>query len=254
MNEILALYEQEQRKNVHYYGMRTEQTLDVVRIVDGMEDGEGAVVYSRLDASNADRVIREQIAYFEGIGQDFEWKVFDYDTPADLRERLIGFGFECEEPETIMVLDVEGAPAALLQPVTAEVWQITNPVYMSQVVGILDEVWDDDHAFLGQILTEELIHNHISLYIAYVDGVPASTAWTRFHEGSQFASLWGGSSLEAYRRRGLYTALLAVRVQEARRRGIHYLTIDASPMSQPIAAKHGFQPLAVAHACKWVVK
>jgi hypothetical protein len=40
-------------------------------------------------------------------------------------------------------------------------------------------------------------------------------------------------------------------VQEARRRGYRFLTIDASPMSRPIVAKHGFQVLTYAHACEW---
>jgi hypothetical protein len=255
MNETLALYEEQQRRKVHYYGMRTEQTPDVVRVV-AQDEGEGAVIFSRLDESSADRVIREQIAYFEGIGQDFEWKVFSYDTPSDLRERLIACGFESEEPESIMVLDLETAPAALFAPVTADVRRITDPAQINQVVQILNQVWNDDHETLGDILAEELTHygDYLSIYLAYADGIPASAAWIRFHEGSQFAGLWGGSSLAAYRQRGLYTALVSVRAQEARRRGVRYLTIDASPMSQPIVTKYGFQLLAVAHACKWTVK
>ena len=94
----------------------------------------------------------------------------------------------------------------------------------------------------------------IQFYMAYADGVPACAAWIRFHPGTQFASLWGGSTLPAYRRRGLYTAVLSVRAQEARRRGYRFLTIDASPMSRPIVAKHGFQVLTFAHACNWHVK
>lgn len=256
MNNILALYEEQQRKNVEYYGTRTEQTPDVVRLVDESEDGEGAVIYSRLDESNADRVIREQIAYFEGISQDFEWKLFSYDTPSDLKERLVAAGFEVEEAESIMVLDLETASASLFEPVTADIRRITDPTQINEVVQILNQVWDDDHEMFGQFLTDEFTHNedYLSIYIAYVDGVPASTAWIRFHETGQFAGLWGGSSLEAYRQRGLYTALLSVRAQEARRRGVRYLTIDASPMSEPIVTKYGFQLLAVSHPCKWTVK
>ena len=257
MNEILALYEEEQRKNAHYYGMRTEQTPDVVRLV-AENEGEGAVIYSRLVEASADRVIREQIAYFEGLGQDFEWKVYNYDTPSDLRERLIARGFECEEPESIMVLDLETAPAALFEPVTADIRRITDPDQISQVVQILNAVWNDDETITGEFLTGELTHsrygNDLSIYLAYIDGIPASTGWIRFHEDSQFAGLWGGSSLEAFRGRGLYTALLSVRAQEARRRGVRYLTIDASPMSQPIVAKYGFEALAIAHACQWTAK
>jgi len=73
----------------------------------------------------------------------------------------------------------------------------------------------------------------------------------RFHPRSSFASLWGGSTVPERRRRGLYTALLAVRAQEARRRGYRFLTIDASPMSRPICEKHGFQFLTCAHECVW---
>ena len=56
----------------------------------------------------------------------------------------------------------------------------------------------------------------ISIYCAYVDGTPVSTAWIRFHPGTHFASLWGGSTVRLFRKRGLYTALLAVRGREAR--------------------------------------
>lgn len=254
MDDILALYEEEQRRNVHFWTTRTEQTPDVVRLV-ALDEGEGAVIYSRLDALNADRVIQEQVAYFEGLGQDFEWKVYSHDTPPDLRERLIAHGFECEEPETIMALDIETVPTAPLEPVAADIRRLVNPGQIDQVVRILSAVWEEDESFLGQMLADELTHNgdYLSIYLAYVDGVPASTAWIRFHEGGQFAGLWGGSSLEAYRGRGLYTALLAVRIQEARGRGVRYLTIDASPMSRPIAARYGFKALAIAHACRWVV-
>lgn len=254
MNEILALYEQDQRKQVSYYGMRTEHTPDVVRLI-ALDGGEGAVIYSRLDEANADRVIREQIAYFEGLGQDFEWKIFDYDTPADLQDRLIAHGFDVEDAETIMVLDLDTAPAVLFEPVTADVRRI-DASQMDQVLGVLNQVWDDDQSGLTAYLTQEMAHpgDYLSIYIAFVDGVPASTAWIRFHEGSPFAGLWGGSSLPAYRQRGLYTALLAVRAQEARQRGIRYLTIDASPMSEPIVRKHGFQTLAISHACKKAIK
>ena len=52
-------------------------------------------------------------------------------------------------------------------------------------------------------------------------------------------------------KRGLYTALVATRVQAALRRGYRFLTIDASPMSQPIVASHGFQLLTYACDYAW---
>jgi predicted acetyltransferase len=60
--------------------------------------------------------------------------------------------------------------------------------------------------------------------------------------------------LPEYRGKGLYTALVAVRLQEALRRGARYLTVDASPMSAPILRRLGFQQITTTHPCKWQVK
>jgi len=85
---------------------------------------------------------------------------------------------------------------------------------------IEQQVWDEDFSWLSQYLGEALgsYPEQISLYVTYVDEQPANTAWIYFPRHSPFASLWGGSTISGFRRRGLYTALLAVRVQEARAR------------------------------------
>jgi predicted GNAT family acetyltransferase len=102
---------------------------------------------------------------------------------------------------------------------------------------------------LGVHLKHVLMHSpdSVSVYIAYVDGIPASAAWIDFHQlsGSQFAGLWGGSTLSEYRNRGLYTDLVAARAQEAIRRGIRFMTIDASPMSRAVLEKLGFRLLCM---------
>jgi hypothetical protein len=91
------------------------------------------------------------------------------------------------------------------------------------------------------------IPDYLSVYLAYVDEQPACAGWVYFHPGSQFASLKGGSTLPEYRQRGLYTTVLAVRVQEAIRRGYRFLTIEAGPMSRWIVSSHGFQLLTTAY-------
>ena len=109
VNQILALHDRHQRIEIEYRTMRREATPDVVRHV-ALEHGYGMVLYSRLTAANADGVIAEQIAYFDQLGQNFEWKTYDHDTPGDLKDRLRAHGFEAEEPEALLVLDIETAP------------------------------------------------------------------------------------------------------------------------------------------------
>ncbi len=254
-NQILALHDQQQRIEITYRDMRREATPDVIRHVD-LKHGYGVVLYSRLTAANADRVIAEQIAYFDQLGQDFEWKTYDHDTPDDLKERLSAHGFEAEEPEALLVLDIETAPASLLQPVTHDVRRVTAADQLEEYRRIQEEVWDEPSDWQIAALRDDLINDpdHVSVYLAYAAGVPVSAARISFHDHSLFAGLWGGSTLAEYRGRGFYTALLAARLQEARQRGVCFLAIDASPMSRPIAEKNGFQFLTFTQPFMWQVK
>ncbi len=262
--QILALYDQDQRIDVVYPDTRREVVYDVgpgaanpaprlVRQVALYEGGDGSIIYTSLDEAGVDGVIREQVAYFEALGQDFEWKVYDHDTPFDLADRLAAQGFKVEEPEAIMVLDVNETPQILLEPVSHTVKRVARPDGVDQVMAVEEAVWGEHDAGLETYLRRTLANypDRMSIYLAIVDGRPASAAWIYFPPDSQFASLWGGATLGEYRGRGLYTALVAVRVQEARRRGISYLTVDASPMSRPILEKFGFECIAYSFPCKW---
>ncbi len=255
-SEIIALFDQDQRRDVEYPDLRREVMANVVRHIDMSDNGGGTVTYSQLNEADADATIREQVAYFQSIGQDFEWKLYDYDTPSDLKERLASYGFEIEEAEAIMVLDLEHAPAILWQPVHHDVQRIISPEKLSDVLGIEQQVWNEDFSGLGQFLSDALSNypDQMSVYVAYVHDRPASAAWIYFREHSQFASLWGGSTLSDFRKQALYTALLAVRAQEARARQVRYLVVDASPMSRPILEKFGFEMIAYSYPCQWKLK
>jgi len=255
-SQIIGLYDQDQRKDVEYPDMRREVTPNVVRHIDASDTGEGAIIYSQLYEANAEDTIREQVIYFESIGQDFEWKVYDYDRPSDLKERLGSYGFIVEEAEAIMVLDLEDAPEILWQPVFQNVQRIIDPEKLSDVLTVQQQVWEEDFSRLGHYLGEALsiYPEQMSVYVAYIDEKPASTAWIYFPEHSQFASMWGGSTVSDFRKQGLYTALLAVRAQEAKVRQVRYLTVDASAMSRPILEKYGFEMVAYSYPCKWKLK
>lgn len=236
-----------------YPDVRREVFPHLIRQVPKEVGGEGFIAFTELDAINADDVIREQIAHFERIGANFEWKLYDYDTPSDLKERLAAHGFEIGEPESLMILPLDAAPPALLAPVTHDVRRLTEPAELEYIRAIKDEMepaeYDSLLGYLHLMMTQN--PERMSFYVAFVEERPVSCAWIHFPPTGQFASLWGGSTLPAYRGRGLYTALLAVRVQEAIRRGRRYLTIDAGPMSRPIVERFGFIYVATTYPCIW---
>lgn len=254
--ELLALYDLKERLTVEYPDMRREAGDRVVRHAPlapkrGFRDG--FISYSRLDEATVESAIDQQVQAFAALGADFEWKVYDHDTPADLRQRLTARGFESDEPEAIMALPLALAPPVLLAPVTHDVRRLEDADQLDDVLGVQREVWQQEHSGLAGYLRDTMIQHPelLSVYVAYDQGRPVASGWLRHDTASPFASLWGGSTLEARRGRGFYTALLAARVQEALRRGAAYLTIDASPMSAPIVQRFGFIYLATAWACTW---
>lgn len=251
---LLALYDKEQRIDIEYPDLFKEVKGGVVRFV-GSPDRHSSnfVLYGRLTDENAEKVIRAQIEYYGRYGLSFEWKVFDHDSPPDLRERLIAHGFKPSERDAIMALNMRQTPPAILQPVDQDVRRITDPAQVRIMIDLLEEVWQTDFSGLGILLEEDLWKrpSFSSIYMAYVDDQPACAGWIQFTRNSQFASLWGGTTLPQFREQGLYKAVMATRVQEAIRRGYSFLTIDASRMSRPIAEKYGFELLTYAHACVW---
>jgi GNAT superfamily N-acetyltransferase len=250
---LLALYTAEQRRTISYPDSRREVLPQLVRHVNTLGRHEGTILYSELDESTVDTVIGEQIAWSVAHNQALEWKVYDYDHPADLLLRLADHGFVVGEAEAILVLDLAQLPPALQRRVTTSVRPISTPAELPLVRAIQEQVWGGDFGWLEAYLAAVLQHDptQMSIYVAYADGLPASAGWIYFPPQSQFASLWGGATVAEQRGRGLYTALLAMRAQEALRRGVRYLTVDAGPQSQPILARLGFIHLATAYACRY---
>jgi hypothetical protein len=254
---ILALYEKELRVEYEDPDTSKEMLPRVIRL-ERARPAMGFIRYSRLDSGNADAEIRAQMAYFASRGMPFEWVVFDHDQPADLEGRLLDLGFvpdqEPDDPGAVLVLDLEQAPANLLEPVSIDVRQVTDPRRLDDIVGIEERVWGGDFSWLKDRLAAHLaIPGYLSLQVGYIEGELACCGWVYYYPNSHFAILRGGSTVPSQRRRGLYAAVLATRAQEALGRGYRFLTVDASPMSRPQLEKHGFHLLTNARSYKWGV-
>jgi GNAT superfamily N-acetyltransferase len=254
VEELLGLFDWQQRREVQYFGLVREIEDGIVRLVPAPgQPGDGAVIWSDLQGRDVEEAIRRETAYFAGIGHGFEWPVYAHDAPAGLVERLVDHGFQVDEDEAVMALDLETAPAWLWQTYEQDVRRILERAGVDDVMAVQERVWNGTFDWLGESLREELrgAPERISLYVAYADGRPVSSAWVRFHAPGEFASLWGGSTLPEHRGRGYYTALLAARAQEAIRRDFRWLSVYAGDESRPILASLGFQVITHAQTCRW---
>ena len=250
--ELLKIFDREQRIDFEFPGTVREKTEGVIRDLMTLEN-RGFIAYSNLDETTVDAAIEEQLAYFQAREIPFEWKVYDHDKPEDLRQRLQARGFVMEDPEALVVLDLQEAPDVYWTSDISCVERVTDLEGVRGVRQLEEDVWGDDHAWIEKRLAHDLqtMPDLLSVFAVRADGRIVSAAWMYYHPPSRFASLWGGSTLPDYRKRGYYTALLAARAREARDRGFRFLTVDASPMSRPILEKLGFQFLGFSTPCVW---
>jgi hypothetical protein len=246
VEEILALYDEQERKQGDHPSYQREVLPEVVRHIARRPERYSFVIYSQLTAGNADAIIQRELDYYRSTGgAGLEWKLYGHDQPPDLGQRLIAHGFEEDEREGLLVLDLQNLPEVYTQPVTADIRTLTTSEEIRDVVKVQAQVYDRDFSWLQTQLEENLAKqpDYWRVYTAYVDGEAACAAWISFPENSSFAGLWGGATLAKYRKMGLYTQLVAIRAQEAIERGYRFLMVDASDMSRPILQKRGFQLL-----------
>jgi hypothetical protein len=250
-NNLLVRYDKDLRLRINYPEARKEITRDVVRILRNAP-GMNVVAFTFANETRLDSVIAREVDYLQPLNQPFSWKVYDHDRLPSLKSRLSLNGFQEEgDPADVMVLDVRKAPAALLQPVTTDIRRVTDGDGLKDVIHVLDEVWGGHNTWVNERLGSHLqVPGYASVYVAYIENRPVSIAWTYFPRG-QFATLFAGSTVPAYRRQGLYTGLLATRVQEIRRRGYPFAVVETGAMSRPIVAKYGFQHLTTVYDYEW---
>ena len=245
--------------------LETPAPMLLIRPADDTASWGGGVFWCDLDETNADEAIATAIDRFRPAGREFEWKHYSYDTPADLPDRLRVAGLEPQDEEALVVGEVRvvcDRLAAAPEPAGITIRRVRpeteDPAaWASDWQGIGDlhaAVWGGDgtaaNASVASSMTED--PDGTSVWVAVAeDGAIVCAARANFHAGTEFVSLWGGSTLPGYRGLGIYQALVSRRADEAAERGFRYLQIDASPDSRPILQRLGLRVLATTTPWTW---
>jgi hypothetical protein len=245
---LLAAYDSQLRAYVPDplpSGTVVERDGPLVRIT-GLDEG-GFLTYvdlGGLDGKELDTLIARQRDFYAARGASVEWKLHGHDLPADLPGRLVAAGFEPEDRETVVVgLAAPLAERAPQLPAGVRLLEVTELADLERICAMESEVWGADRSWQAGALRREIEADPESITIVIAsDGSErvVSAGWVRYVPGTGFATLWGGSTLAAFRGRGIYRALVAYRAQLAVERGFTYLQVDASDDSRPILQRLGF--------------
>ncbi|MEV4276544.1 GNAT family N-acetyltransferase [Actinoplanes xinjiangensis] len=245
--EVLALFDRQMRRDMRAEGdgSRIERDGPVIRHIGADPQAWNAVVWSDLDETTADAAIAGEVRRFAEIGHPFEWKLYGYDRPADLGDRLVAAGFEPDDEETLMIAAISDLRLGADLPEGVRIDRVTDPAGVELMVSASEQAFGENADWLRHRLLDQLANDpdNAYLFVAMAGDEPVSGARMDVNRGTAFAGLWGGGTVSAWRGRGIYRALVAERARIAADLGYEYLQVDASDQSRPILERLGFAVL-----------
>lgn len=170
-----------------------------------------------------------------------EWKVRLHDDSPGLPEALVAHGFSAEEAESIMVGPLEGLCADVPQPDGVVLRKVTSDTDVRAMSAMADEAFGEavDMRQADALIARLARNDGMELWVAEVDGRMVSCGRLEPVPDSDFAGIWGGATLEAFRGRGIYRALTAARARSAMAQGKTLVHSDSTEFSRPILERSG---------------
>src|SRR5688572_7981259 len=184
----------------------------------------------------------------------YGWVTGPMTRPADLGERLVASGLKKDDEMAGMAL-TDLAVTISVDP-TVEIREATlheaqaGSAMMARAYGIPEEVARFFNVLLA--MTDGKVKNRG--YFAYVDGGTEPVGWSYlvYLPDSPIVLLGGAATLPEHRGRGIYSALVAKRLADARADGRTAAVIQAvRSTSAPIAAKLGFREICGLEFYAW---
>jgi GNAT superfamily N-acetyltransferase len=256
-SEMLAAYDAQLRTHVPDglpKGVSVERDGPLLRFL-GLGN-RGFVVYRDLrgvESADLDELVARQVRVFAERGERFEWKLHGHDRPMDLPQRLRAAGFVPEEEETVVIAPVTEIAGRPRLPEGVSLRDASSRRDLDGIAALEQKISGEDEGWLAESLEAErdADPDGVAIVVAEAGGTIVCAGWVRFERGTEFATLWGGATLPAWRGRGIYRATVAHRANLAAERGFRFIEVDASSDSRPILERLGFTAVTTTTPYVW---
>ncbi len=225
-------------------------------------DDGGLVTYRSLDGIGGaalDALIAATVEHFREATDvaTVEWKTRGHDRPADLGQRLGELGFVAQEVETVMLGPAAALAVDVVIPRDVAIRRAGDGddllADVTRVSAMQASVFARDAARDVERVADQLARDpeHYQMWFAEVGDQVVGAGTLDIVRGTEFAGLWGGGVLAAYRGRGIYAALVSVRARAAVERGVRFMHSDCTAMSRPILERSGLVAVTTTTPYEW---
>jgi ribosomal protein S18 acetylase RimI-like enzyme len=255
----LAAYDDQLRTDAETPSAVSVTRLGPLRLVT-FAGGRGFVTYRDLDGADADaiaRLVEAALAHYESdpTVSRVEWKTRGHDHAPGLHQSLLAHGFVAEEPESIMIGEAKRLAVDVPLPDGVRLRQVSRPNDVRAMTAMSGEVFGDSEAEAAEmadaLLRRLTLDDGMELWVAEADGQVVSAGRLEPVPGTDFAGIWGGSTLEEWRGQGIYRALTAARARSALRAGKSLVHSDSTEYSRPILERYGFLEVSTTTPYAW---
>jgi hypothetical protein len=242
---LLRAYDEQLRTDAETPSAISVTRLGPLRLVT-FPGGRGFVTYQDLDGADADEIadlVAQTVAHYDADPdiKRVEWKTRGHDVAPGLHDALLAHGFVEEEAESIMLGEASALAVDVPLPDGITLRTVSTEPDVRAMAAMEDEAFGDP---VSDRSADALMHrlgldDGMELWVAEHDGQIVSAGRLEPVPDTEFAGIWGGATLQAWRGRGIYRALTAARARSALRLGKRYLHSDSTPMSRPILERSG---------------
>jgi hypothetical protein len=255
--ELLAAYDRQLRTDAETHGAIGVTHLGPLLLVT-FAGGEGFVTYPYLDGTEAPpvaHVVTQALDHFRDDPEitRVEWKTRSHDRAPGLYEALLQNGFQPQEPESIMIGRVAMLDVDVPLPDGVTLRQVKQESDIRAMAEFQAVIFDGTGAdgLARTLLSRLALGDGMELWVAEAEGQLVGTGRLEPVAGTEFAGIWGGATLEAWRGRGIYRALTAVRARSALAAGKTLIHSDSTAYSRPILERSGLVKVSTTTPYHW---
>lgn len=227
-------------------GMTVTDEDDLVWVDSGLAcDTFNAICRARLTEATATHRIRIALEAFAARAHPFSWWVCPGDTPDDLAAWLRAAGLEHAETEIAMVADLTRLAPLPASPTDLTVRRVQRDTDLHDFARVVAANWnppDTDVLRYYDIAAPLLLTppSRSWLYVGYVGTTPVAASELTL--GGGVVGLYNICTLDAYRGRGIGTAMTAQPLHDAQAQGHDTTILQAGAMGVNLYARLGFVP------------